>query len=81
MIFLLSANLGGIGKDFVGLWDVVAGRLAINTVMTASEVVLFGFSSRLPHFQFVVTAATAIYGLAVGALFLFGSSGTTTAHG
>ena len=75
MIFLLAANLGGIGKGFVGLATFIAGLLVMNTVMTASAVGLFGFSSRLPRFQFVVTALTAIYSLAVGALFLVGSSG------
>jgi high-affinity nickel-transport protein len=74
MIFLLAANLGGIGKGFIGLGMFLAGLLVMNTVMTASAVGLFGFSSRLPRFQFVVTALTAIYSLAVGALFLFGSS-------
>jgi high-affinity nickel permease len=75
MIFLLAANLGGVGKGFVGLAMFIVGLLAMNTVMTASAVGLFGFSSRLPRFQRVVTALTAIYSLAVGALFLFGSSG------
>jgi high-affinity nickel permease len=74
MIFLLAANLGGIGKGFVGLTMFIAGLLVMNTVMTASAVGLFGFSSRLPRFQFVVTALTAVYSLAVGAFFLFGSS-------
>ncbi len=81
MIFLLAANLGGIGKGFVGLAMFIAGLLAMNTVMTASAVGLFGFSSRLPRFQFVVTALTAIYSLAVGAFFLFGSSGLLPALG
>ncbi len=81
MIFLLAANLGGIGEGFVGLAIFIAGLLAMNTVMTASAVGLFGFSSRLPRFQFVVTALTAIYSLAVGALFLFGSSGLLPALG
>ena len=81
MIFLLAANLGGIGKGFVGLAMFIAGLLAMNTVMTASAVGLFGFSSRLPRFQFVVTAFTAIYSLAVGALFLLGSSGLLPALG
>lgn len=75
MIFLLAANLGGIGKGFLGLAMFIAGLLVMNTVMTASAVGLFGFSSRLPRFQFIVTLLTAIYSLAVGALFLFGSSG------
>jgi high-affinity nickel-transport protein len=75
MIFLLAANFGGIGKGFVGLTMFIAGLLAMNTVMTASAVGLFGVSSRLPRFQFAITALTAIYSLAVGAFFLFGSSG------
>jgi high-affinity nickel permease len=75
MIFLLAANLGGIGKGFLGLSMFIAGLLVMNTIMTASAVGLFGFSSQLPRFQFVVTALTAIYSLAVGAFFLFGSSG------
>ena len=75
MIFFLAANLGGIGKGFIGLAMFIMGLLVMNTVMTASAVGLFSFSSCLPRFQFVVTALTAIYSLAVGALFLFGSSG------
>jgi high-affinity nickel-transport protein len=75
MIFLLAANLGGTGKGFIGLAMFIGGLLIMNTVMTASAVGLFGFSSRLPRFQIAVTALTAIYSLAVGTLFLFGSSG------
>jgi high-affinity nickel permease len=75
MIFLLAANLGGVGKGFVGLLMFIAGLLVMNTIMTGSAVGLFGFSTRLPRFQYVVTALTAIYSLAVGAIFLFGSSG------
>ncbi len=74
MIFLLAANLGGIGKGFLGLAMFIVGLLVMNTVMTGSAVGLFGFSSRMPRFHFVVTAFTALYSLAVGALFLFGSS-------
>jgi len=74
MIFLLAANLGGVSKGFLGLAMFIGGLLVMNTIMTAVAVGLFGASSRLPRFQFVVTALTAIYSLAVGALFLFGSS-------
>ena len=81
MIFLLAANLGGVSKGFLGLAMFIAGLLVMNTVMTAVAVGLFGISSRLPRFQFVVTALTAIYSLAVGALFLFGSSQTSAAAG
>ena len=75
MIFLLAAKLGGISKGFLGLAMFIAGLLVMNTIMTAVAVGLFGVSSRLPRFKFVVTALTAIYSLAVGAFFLFGSSG------
>jgi len=75
MIFLLAANLGGVSKGFFGLAMFIAGLLVMNTIMTALAVGLFGVSSKLPQFQFVVTAVTAIYSLAVGAFFLFGSSG------
>jgi hypothetical protein len=75
MIFLLAANLGGVSKGFLGLGMFIAGLLVMNTIMTSVAVGLFGVSSRLPRFKVVVTALTAIYSLAVGAFFLFGSSG------
>lgn len=75
MIFLLAANLGGVSKGFLGLAMFIAGLLTMNTIMTALSVGLFGASSKVPRFQFVITALTAIYSLAVGAFFLFGSSG------
>ncbi len=74
MIFLLAANLGGVSKGFLGLAMFIAGLLVMNTIMTALSVGIFGASSRLPRLQFVVTALTAIYSLAVGVFFLFGSS-------
>jgi hypothetical protein len=74
MIFLLAANLGGLSKGFLGLGMFIAGLLVMNTLMAASAAGLFGFSSKLPRFQFFITAATAIYSLAVGFLFLFRSS-------
>ncbi len=75
MIFLLAANLGGIGKGFLGLTMFIAGLLVMNTAMTAAAVGLFGFGSGLPRLQYLVTALTAIYSLALGTFFLFGSSG------
>lgn len=74
MIFLLAANLGGVGKGFIGLAMFIVGLLLMNTLMTASAVGIFGFSSRMPRLQYAVTALTAIYSLAVGAFFLFGWS-------
>ena len=51
----------------------VAGLLAMNTLMTASAAGLFGLSTRLPRFQYAVTAGTAVYSLVVGAIFLMGA--------
>jgi hypothetical protein len=81
MIFLLAANLGGLSKGFLGLTMFIAGLLAMNTLMTAAAAGLFGVSSRLPRFQFAITALTAIYSLIVGFLFLFGSSSMLPALG
>jgi len=81
MIFLLAANLGGMAKGFLGLAMFIVGLLVMNSIMTGLAVGLFGFSSRMPRFQFVVTAFTAIYSLTVGTLFLFGSSGLLPALG
>lgn len=81
MIFLLAANLGGLSRGFLGLSMFIVGLLAMNTIMTASAVGLFGASSRLPRFQLVVTALTAIYSLTVGFLFLFGASSRLPALG
>jgi len=54
---------------------LIAGLLAMNADMTTSAIGLFGFSSRRPRFQFVITALTAFHSFAVGAFFRFGSSG------
>lgn len=75
MIFLLAANLGGVSKGFLGLTMFVAGLLLMNTAMTASAAGLFGATSRTPRLQYVLTAFTAIYSLAVGTFFLFGWAG------
>jgi len=74
LIFLLAANLGGLGKGFLGLAMFLLGLLVMNTVMTASAAGLFGFSTRMPKFQYAVTALTAVYSLIVGTIFLWGSS-------
>jgi high-affinity nickel-transport protein len=74
-IFFLAADLGGIGKGFLGLGMFLAGLLVMNTIMTASATGIFGFSMKAPKFQFALTAVTAIYSLVVGSIFLLGSSG------
>jgi hypothetical protein len=72
---VMAGALRWVHWKMKGYWHDHAGLLVMNTVMMASAVGLFGFSSRLPRFQFGVTALTAIYSLAVAAFFLFGSSG------
>lgn len=74
LIFLLAANLGGVGKGFLGLGMFIAGLLAMNTLMTASAAGLFGFSAREPRIQYAITAVTAVYSLVVGSIFLWGSA-------
>jgi len=79
LIFLLAANLGGVGKGFLGLGMFLLGLLVMNTVMTASATGLFGFSTRTPKFQYAITALTAVYSLTVGSIFLLGSSASLPA--
>jgi hypothetical protein len=74
LIFLLAANLGGLGRGFLGLGMFLAGLLVMNTLMTATAVGIFTVSStrdRLMRFAMVLTAA---YSLVVGTIFLFGSA-------
>jgi high-affinity nickel-transport protein len=81
LIFLLAANLGGLGKGFLGLGMFLAGLLAMNTLMTASAAGLFGVSTRMPKFQYTITAATAVYSVVVGAIFLLGASSSLPTPG
>jgi hypothetical protein len=74
LLFLLAANLGGMARGFLGLGVFLAGLVAMNTLMTASAVGLFGASAARPRLLRVVTACTAAYSLVVGLIFLFGSS-------
>lgn len=74
MIFLLAANLGGPAKGFLGLGFFLAGLLLMNSLMVALATGLFGWSARLPRFQMALSAATAVYSLVVGGIFLAGSS-------
>jgi high-affinity nickel-transport protein len=81
MIFLLAANLGGVSRGFMGLGIFLVGLLAMNTLMTAMAAGLFGISSRIPRFQYAITAMTAVYSLIVGAIFLLGSASRLPALG
>jgi hypothetical protein len=74
LLFLLAANLGGLARGFLGLGVFLAGLLAMNTLMTASAVGIFGASAARPRLLRAITACTATYSLVVGLIFLFGSS-------
>lgn len=74
MIFLLAANLGGPAKGFLGLVLFLLGLLVMNALMVALTTGLFGWSARLFRFQIAITAATAVYSLVVGSIFLLGSA-------
>jgi hypothetical protein len=72
LVFLLAANLGGLARGFLGLSVFLAGLLAMNTLMTASAIGIFGLSASKPEVLRFVIGATAAYSVVVGAIFLFG---------
>ena len=74
MIFLLAANLGGATLGMLGLGMFLAGLLTMNALMTASAAGIFGISERRPQLLRLVSAATALYSLVMGVLFLAGRS-------
>jgi len=70
----VAANLGGSARAF-SLNHVYRRLLVMNTAIDRGGGGTFGFGSGYPRFRYLVTALTAIYSLAVGTFFLFGSSG------
>lgn len=74
LLFFVAANLGGVSRGFLGLAMFLAGLLAMNTLMTASAVGIFGASAARPQVMRFVMALTAAYSLVVGVVFLFGLS-------
>jgi hypothetical protein len=74
LLFLLAANLGGVVLGLLGLSVFLAGLLAMNTLMTASAVGIFGLSAAKPSVLRFVIVAAATYSVVVGGAFLFGSS-------
>src|SRR5580692_2373489 len=74
LLFLLAANLGGVMLGLLGLTVFLVGLLAMNTLMTASAVGIFGLSAAKPSVLRFVIGATAAYSVVVGGVFLFGVS-------
>jgi high-affinity nickel-transport protein len=74
LLFLLAANLGGTSRGFFGLMSFIAGLLLMNTLMTASASGIVAGSRQRPGLQTFVTSLTAVYSLAIGFVFLLGTS-------
>jgi high-affinity nickel-transport protein len=73
-LFLLAANLGGIGKGLLGLAVFLVGLLTMNTLMTASVAGFFTAGRRWSAWSPIVTYLTAAYSLGIGIIFLLGHS-------
>ncbi|MEO8725648.1 MAG: hypothetical protein ABI383_05950 [Acidobacteriaceae bacterium] len=81
VVFLLAANLGGIGKGFLGLGLFIVGLLVMNTIMTASAAGIFRISFNRPAVLTFVMCLTAAYSLIIGVTFLAGASSLLPALG
>jgi high-affinity nickel permease len=80
-LFLLAANLGGVGKGVAGMLMFIVGLLIMNTLMTASACGLFHVSAMRPGVMRFFMGATAVYSFVVGCIFLVGSAGHLPAIG
>jgi high-affinity nickel-transport protein len=74
MLFLLAANLGGIGLGLLGIAMFVAGMLVMNTLMCGAAAGLFRFSRRGPGAFKWVAGISAAYSIGLGLFFLAGPS-------
>jgi high-affinity nickel permease len=73
-LFLVAADLGGIGKGLLGLAMFAIGLLVMNTLMTASATGLYGASSCRPRLNLWLSGLTAVYSFGIGVIFLLGTS-------
>ena len=76
LLFLMAANLGGVGIGLLGLLMFIVGLLVMNTLMCASAAGLFSAILARPNALRAVTLATSAYSIVVGAIFLLGSPST-----
>jgi high-affinity nickel-transport protein len=78
MLFLLAASLGGPSRGFLGLLAFGAGLVTMNAIMMACLGGVFRrstrASSRSASAQRWIVALGAVYSLAIGAIFVAGSS-------
>jgi high-affinity nickel permease len=81
MIFLLAANLGGIGEGVLGIAMFVVGMLVMNTLMCAAAAGLFRFSRHEPRAFRWVAGLSAAYSILLGMFFLAGSPAVASVLG
>ena len=75
LLFLMAANLGGVGIGLLGLLMFILGLLLMNTLMCASAAGLFSAIFARPRALRAFTLATSAYSIVVGSIFLLGSGG------
>ena len=81
LVFLLAANLGGVGKGFLGLSMFIAGLLLMNTLMTAGAAGLFQVGTMRPWLQRTLMGVTAAYSLVIGVVLVLGGASMLRALG
>jgi high-affinity nickel-transport protein len=81
MLFLLAANLGGFTAGLLGLGSFIAGMLLMNSLVCAAATGVFRASMRRPRVLRYAAAISAAYSMALGAVFLTGTSSLATALG
>ncbi len=74
LLFLLAANLGGVGKGIMGLGAFIVGLIVMNSLICGAAAGLFRFSTKRQTVFRWVAGASAVYSIVVGAIFLAGVS-------
>lgn len=74
LLFLMTANLGGVGAGLLGLLMFIVGLVVMNTLMCASAAGVFSAILARPAALRAVTVATSAYSIVVGSIFLLGSA-------
>jgi high-affinity nickel-transport protein len=70
LLFLLAANLGGIGKGMLGLGFFIAGLLIMNALICAAAAGLIRASSNRRRPMQWIAGVSGTYSIAVGAFFV-----------
>ena len=74
LLFLMAANLGGVGVGLLGLLMFILGLVLMNTLMCASAAGVFSATLARPNALRALTLATSAYSIVVGSIFLLGSA-------